>query len=74
MKQFHNLLKNILDNGFTHGDRTGVGRRSIYNVHLDFEFQVEFTILLAKRFLVTHFETLGKNVIYGQLSNGFIQS
>lgn len=54
MKQFHNLLKNILDNGFTHGDRTGVGRRSIYNVHLDFDVSKFFpAVTTQKVFLQT---------------------
>ena len=44
MKILHELYKKILDEGFTHGDRTGVGRRSIYNVHLDFDVSEYFPV------------------------------
>lgn len=37
MKQMHDLMGRILSEGFTHGDRTGVGRRSLYNVFLEFD-------------------------------------
>lgn len=37
MKQLHDLFTKIINEGFTHSDRTGVGRRSVYNVTLDFD-------------------------------------
>ena len=37
MKNYLSLLTDILDNGHTHGDRTGVGRRSIFSPQIRFD-------------------------------------
>ena len=49
MKQFTDTLKNILDNGHTHSDRTGVGRRSIYGVMLKFNHKDGFPLVTTRQ-------------------------
>lgn len=57
MRQFLDLLQNILENGSTRGDRTGTGTKSLFGTQLRFD--------LAKGFpLVTTRKVFFKGVIY----------
>jgi len=57
MRQFLDLLQNILDHGSTRGDRTGTGTKSLFGAQLRFD--------LAKGFpLVTTRKVFFKGVIY----------
>lgn len=50
MKQYQNALKQILENGTKHSDRTGVGTISLFGeVQMVFDLQESFPILTTKR-------------------------
>jgi thymidylate synthase len=49
MKQYLDLLKNILDNGEIRDDRTGVGTRSIFGSHLRFDLNSGFPAVTTKK-------------------------
>lgn len=48
MKKFLDLLQNIVDNGFDHSDRTGVGRRSIYGQQVRFNMRDGFPLVTTR--------------------------
>ena len=50
MKQYQNALKQILENGVKHSDRTGVGTISLFGeVQMVFDLQKNFPIVTTKR-------------------------
>lgn len=49
MRQYHELLQNILDNGNDRGDRTGTGTRSIFGAQLRHNLQDGFPLLTTKK-------------------------
>lgn len=49
MKQYQDLLKNILDNGIMHSDRTGVGRQSIFGTTMRFNLQEGFPLVTTRK-------------------------
>ena len=49
MKQYLDLLENILDNGHDHPDRTGTGRRSIFGADLRFNLQDGFPLVTTRK-------------------------
>lgn len=48
MKQYLQALGNIINNGWGHEDRTGVGRRSVFGVDLRFNLQEGFPLVTTK--------------------------
>ena len=49
MKQYHDLLQDILDNGETKDDRTGVGTISVFGRHLRFDLRRGFPAITTKK-------------------------
>jgi thymidylate synthase len=49
MKQYHELLQDILDNGELKDDRTGVGTYSVFGRHLRFDLRRGFPAITTKK-------------------------
>lgn len=50
MKQYLDLLRNIIDNGHSHPDRTGTGRKSIFGTQMRFDLSKgKFPLLTTKK-------------------------
>lgn len=49
MKTYLDGMKDVLDNGFDHADRTGVGRRSVFGRQYRFDLQKGFPLVTTKK-------------------------
>lgn len=49
MKQYHDLMRHVLDNGAVKDDRTGTGTRSVFGYQMRFNLQDGFPVLTTKK-------------------------
>lgn len=61
MKQYHELLRDILDNGVVKGDRTGTGTTSVFGRQLRHDLSRGFPLLTTKKL---HFKSIANELIW----------
>lgn len=49
MKQYHDLLRHVLENGSDRGDRTGTGTRSVFGYQMRYDLADGFPVLTTKK-------------------------
>ncbi|MEM1086947.1 MAG: thymidylate synthase [Pseudomonadota bacterium] len=49
MKQYHDLLQDIFDNGTDRGDRTGIGTRGVFGRQMRFDLSAGFPMVTTKK-------------------------
>lgn len=70
MKQYHDLLRDILENGVVKGDRTGTGTTSVFGRQIRHDLSKGFPLLTTKKL---HFKSIANELIWFLSGNTNIQ-
>ncbi len=49
MKQYHDLMRHVMENGKTKGDRTGTGTKSVFGYQMRFDLSDGFPVVTTKK-------------------------
>ncbi|MCY1274222.1 Thymidylate synthase [compost metagenome] len=61
MKAYHDLLKDVLENGFEKGDRTGTGTKAVFGRQFRHDLANGFPLLTTKKL---HFKSIANELIW----------
>jgi len=61
MRQYHDLLKDVLENGYSSSDRTGVGTISVFGRQSRYNLEDGFPLLTTKK---THFKSIVHELLW----------
>lgn len=68
MKQYLDLLQNVMENGAVKEDRTGTGTKSVFGCMLRFDLNEGFPLLTTKKSTFHRFFTSGNGLFQAALT------